>query len=52
VRPALSAYQVKLPPTALEGRGIGRTTGRMWVWRPVRFRVVMASFSSAGGVRV
>jgi hypothetical protein len=43
---------VKLPPTALEGRGIGRTTGRMWVWRPVRFWAVMVVFSSAGGVRV
>jgi hypothetical protein len=28
---------MKLPATALEGRGIGRTTGRMWVWLPVRF---------------
>jgi hypothetical protein len=43
---------VKLPPTALEGRGIGRTTGRMWVWRPVRLRAVMVVFSSAGGVRI
>jgi hypothetical protein len=41
---------VKLPPTALEGRGIGRTTGRMCVWRPVRFWAVMVVSSSAGGV--
>jgi hypothetical protein len=43
---------MKLPPTALEGRGIGRTTGRMWVWRPVRFWAVMVWSPLAGGVRV
>jgi hypothetical protein len=37
------------PATALDGRGVGRTTGRMWMWRPVRLWAVMVAGLLAGG---
>jgi hypothetical protein len=40
--PALR-YQVKPPLCAPAGRGTGRTTGRRWVWRPVRLWAVMVA---------
>ena len=32
------------------GSGMGRTTGRMWMWRPVRLWAVMVAGLLAGGV--
>jgi hypothetical protein len=34
---------VKPPAAALDGRGMGRTTGRVWLWRPVRLLAVMVA---------
>jgi len=39
---AALTYQVVAALSATPGRGSGRTTGRMWLWRPVRFRADMA----------
>jgi hypothetical protein len=38
---ASESYQVNVSPAAPAGRGIGRTTGRMWIRRPVRVMAVM-----------
>jgi hypothetical protein len=37
------------PATALDGRGMGRTTGRVCTWRPVRLWAVMVAGLLAGG---
>ena len=38
---AALTYQVVAALSTTPGRGSGRTTGRMWLWRPVRFRADM-----------
>jgi len=38
---AALTYQVVAALSTAPGRGSGRTTGRMWLWRPVRFRADM-----------
>jgi len=42
-------YQMTPPATALDGRGMGRTTGRVCTWRPVRLWAVMVAGLLAGG---
>jgi hypothetical protein len=38
------------PPSVPAGRGTGRTTGRVWMWRPVRLLAVMVAVLSGCGL--